>query len=546
LLEVKRVLVRQAYGQGRLLDPTDLTDDALFELLREDDNVRILATEEIEKREYIRAKPTRVEMQKNNVERVTGVEPPKSQATGNGSGNELAPQSEEKQYWQQHEQPLIRNQPPDSTDIVDGFSKGGFTEPEKPLQQASPTNPPGPTVPDYRRWQNMAGLQPQNQDIYDGTPPETGSLPRIGPEGMPGLLSASLSGSAPPGQRSDLPRSDGYGMSGSGGDFPRPEGNGLLPSSYSPTAGNSEFTSWPRSGHPRQRPQGPPEEEDRPAIRHRLNPYAEVPSLYDLYTQDSHRPPQLARFGEDIFRNGTGNVEELPMDLPVGPDYVLGPGDGLSIELWGGIAQHLQRVVDREGRVALPEAGAIQVTGRSLGEVQQLVQSVLRGEFRDVHADVSLGRLRTLRVYVVGDVERPGAYDVSSLSTALNALYQAGGPTARGSLRILRQYRGPRLVGEIDVYDLLLHGVRSGLERLQAGDTILIPPLGAELTVEGMVRRPAVYELSHESNLTEALQLAGGVLSTGTLRHIEVERSWLTKAVPCSSSICRRTTIRKS
>lgn len=268
----------------------------------------------------------------------------------------------------------------------------------------------------------------------------------------------------------------------------------------------------------------PAEEESRPVIRRRANPYAGVPSLYDLYAQVSRRSPVLARFGEDVFRNGTGNFDELPMDLPVGPDYVLGPGDGLSIELWGGVSQHLQRIVDREGRVALPEAGAVQVTGRSLGDVQQLVQSVLRGEFRDVHADVSLARLRTVRVYVVGDVQRPGAYDVSSLSTPLNALYQAGGPTARGSLRILRQYRGQQLVGEIDLYDLLLHGVRSSLERLRAGDTIMVPPLGAELTVEGMVRRPAIYELNHESDLAEALQLAGGVLNTGTLRHIEVER----------------------
>ena len=262
----------------------------------------------------------------------------------------------------------------------------------------------------------------------------------------------------------------------------------------------------------------------QPAIRRRANPYADVPSLYDLYTQISRRSPALERFGEEVFRNGTGNFNQLPMDLPVGPDYVLGPGDGLSIELWGGISERLQRVVDREGRVALPEAGAIQVTGRSLGDVQQLVQGVLRREFRDVHADVSLARLRTVRVYVVGDVARPGAYDVSSLSTPLNALYQAGGPTARGSLRILRVYRGQLLTGEIDLYDLLLHGVRSTLERLQAGDTIMVPPLGAELTIAGMVRRPAIYELNHEANLAEALELAGGVLNTGTLRHIEVER----------------------
>ena len=160
-----------------------------------------------------------------------------------------------------------------------------------------------------------------------------------------------------------------------------------------------------------------------------MNPYAEVPSLFDLYSQVSRRSPVVARFGEDIFRNGTGNLDQLPMDLPVGPDYVLGPGDGLNIELWGGVSQHLQRIVDREGRVALPEAGAVEVNGRNLGDVQQLVQNVLRSEFRDVHADVSLARLRTVRVYVVGDVLRPGAYDISSLSTPLNALYQAGGPT---------------------------------------------------------------------------------------------------------------------
>src|SRR6267154_165970 len=99
-------------------------------------------------------------------------------------------------------------------------------------------------------------------------------------------------------------------------------------------------------------------------------------------------------------------------------------------------------------------------TGRTLGDVQRLVQNVLRTQFRDIQADVSLSRLRTVRVYVVGDVQRPGAYDVSSLSTPLNALYAAGGPTSIGSLRIARHYRGNQLVHEIDLYDFLLHGVQ--------------------------------------------------------------------------------------
>jgi protein involved in polysaccharide export with SLBB domain len=214
----------------------------------------------------------------------------------------------------------------------------------------------------------------------------------------------------------------------------------------------------------------------------------------------------------------------LPMDLPVGPDYVLGPGDSVSINLWGGISQRLRRVVDGEGRIALPEAGFVQVSGRSLGDVQRLVQASLQSQFRDVRADVSLARLRTIRIYVVGDVERAGAYDISSLSTPLNAVFMAGGPTSRGSLRTLRHYRGNQLVQEVDVYDLLLHGIRNGVERLQSGDTVLVPPLGGEITVEGMVRRPAIYEMHGEKNLAEVLELSGGVLTTGTLRHIDVER----------------------
>ena len=531
LLEVKRLLVRKAYEQGRLLDPTDVTDDALFELLREDDNARVLATQEIEKREYVRPKPTRREIERQRIGRLQAGESAKAA----GSGANPAVPSEEEKYWEQHERRSAQPKamvPPglgadsraDDDFSRDGFTKDGFEpEPANP-PDPSPARPVIPASPDSVRRQSLAGLQPQDRDSYTGAPPEAGLLPRIDPEGVPGLLSASLDESG--GNSQKLNSGDASVSSDSAASASRlranPAGQLFASASAPAEAGAGAWNSRPDTRM--QRPAFSPLEEDRPAIRRRANPYAEVPSLYDLYTQISRRSPVLTRFGEDIFRNGTGNFDELPMDLPVGPDYVLGPGDGLSIELWGGISERLQRVVDREGRVALPEAGAVEVTGRSLGDVQQLVQTALRREFHEVHADVSLARLRTVRVYVVGDVLRPGAYDVSSLSTPLNALYQAGGPTSRGSLRILRHYRGPRLIGQLDLYDLLLHGVRSTLERLQAGDTIMVPPLGAELTVEGMVRRPAIYELNHEANLAEALELAGGVLTTGTLRHIEVER----------------------
>jgi len=260
------------------------------------------------------------------------------------------------------------------------------------------------------------------------------------------------------------------------------------------------------------------------AMLRQPNPYIDVPSLYDMYLQASPQPPSPGRFGMQVFENGPRNEQMIPFDLPVGPDYVVGPGDSLTINLWGGVSQQLLRTVDKEGRVSLPEAGSVLVAGKSLAEVQETVQKTLRSQFRDVSADVSLARLRTIRVYVVGDVERPGAYDISSLSTPLNALFAAGGPTPQGSLRIVDHNRGDQTVQAVDVYDLLLHGVKTNIERLENGDTVLIPPIGPEVTVEGMVRRPAIYELHNEKSLANVLTLAGGLLPTATLRHIEVQR----------------------
>ena len=217
-----------------------------------------------------------------------------------------------------------------------------------------------------------------------------------------------------------------------------------------------------------------------PTLVRTPSPYSDIPSLYDMYQQGYPRDPHLQRFAVAVFRENARsnrNSESLPMDLPVGPDYVLGPGDGVTINLWGSASRRLFRTVDSEGRLTLPEAGPILVSGRTLGQVQEDVQHVLRTQFRDVSADVSLTRLRTVRVYVVGDVQHPGAYDISSLSTPLNALFAAGGPTAAGSSRLARHFRGNKLVEEVDLYDLLIRGVRSDMLRLQSGDTLLVPPL---------------------------------------------------------------------
>jgi protein involved in polysaccharide export with SLBB domain len=559
LLQVKKALVRKAFEQGRILDPNDLTDDALFRLLREDQNVRVIATREIEDRSYVRAKPTREELARNMpCQRPTSIAnealaKQQQAAPAAGSADTKRIQSQEEAYWLKHEGDLdcyltqylpygtaqSLSEQPQSTQspLQQQYPRGQYPQQQYPKQQypqqsspqqqyPSETPPQGPSV-DYNRQLEMT--QMQSGDYY-GMDNDESEMASIQPDELPSLLSTGQSGMGSPLSKKGMlggSGTSGLGMSGAGISALGGSGGSLL-GSLGRENSAAELGSQQSRFENQRRPEFPsyrrPKLPEQPMLRHRPNPYADIPSLYDLYAQYSRRSPKLERFGEDVFRNGTGNVDELPMDLPAGPDYVVGSGDGLTINLSGGISQRLQRVVDREGRIVLPEVGGVEVSGRSLGDVQHLVQTVLRGQFRGVDADVSLSRIRTVRVYVVGDVERPGAYDVSSLSTPLNALYLAGGPTSGGSLRLLDHYRGKQLVERVDGYDLLLHGVTGNMQRLEAGDTVEVPPLSGEVTVEGMVRRPAIYEMNGENSLAEVLQLAGGVLPTGTLRHVDVER----------------------
>jgi len=511
LLQVKKALVRKAYDQGRLLDPADLTDEALFMLLREDDNVRILATKEIEDRSYIRPKPNTKELARDNrnMLRVPS-RTNQNDDQGNQSGTpglRQAGQSQEDQYWSRRE--LMPA--PSSQDAP------GSVKVPNPLDYP-PTETLRPPANPARQLNRTSVDSPGDfSDIGVSRVTSNAEFTRVRPEEMPELLKASAASSL-----------GDTGIAGNAQFATMPDVQRALPQLGNdvPTSDQNTKPSERASLNAPRRPLPPLADPTlaQPPIRHHANPYANVPSLYDLYSQVARRSPVLERFGADVFRAGTGNLDQLPMDLPVGPDYVLGPGDGLNLELWGSVSQRLQRVVDRQGQVALPEAGPVLVSGRTLGEVQRVMQGVMRTQFRDVDVDVSLSRLRTLRVYVVGDVQSPGAYDISSLSTPLNALYAAGGPSAGGSLRRLEHYRGKQLVQVIDTYDLLLHGVSGDLQHLQAGDIIKIPPIGPEVTVEGMVRRPAIYELSDKASLADVLELAGGVLPSGALRHIDVER----------------------
>lgn len=263
---------------------------------------------------------------------------------------------------------------------------------------------------------------------------------------------------------------------------------------------------------------------DEPQVLRQPAPY-NLMSLRDLYAQIPDSAEPLKRFGSEVFtRHDRAVAGSVPLDVPIGPDYVLGPGDGLIIDLWGGITQTVSRTVAADGHVALLEAGDVQVAGMTLERAQQLIQEMLKKQYRDAQVSVTLSRLRTIRVYVVGDVQRPGAYEISSLASPLSALYAAGGPTATGSLRILKHYRGKELLATIDLYDFLLHGVRAGDDRLQRGDTLVVPAAGPQVAVWGAVRRPAIYELDGDSSLAALFEDAGGMTVAASPQHITIER----------------------
>jgi protein involved in polysaccharide export with SLBB domain len=270
---------------------------------------------------------------------------------------------------------------------------------------------------------------------------------------------------------------------------------------------------------------------DQPQVLRRPTPY-NLQSMRDLYVQVPTFAEPLKRFGSDVFvtRDSASSTRaglassSPPLDIPVRPDYVVGPGDSLTINLWGGVTETLNRVIDREGRVMLPETGEVQVAGLTLESAQAVIEGALKPQFRNAHVAITVSRLRTVRIYVVGDVQRPGAYDISSLSSPLGALYAAGGPTAIGSLRVLQHLRDGKQIGEVDLYDFLLHGVQHLDDRLVDGDTLLVPAAGPQVAVSGAVKRPAIYELLHEKTLAALLAEAGGATAAAALGHITIER----------------------
>ncbi len=233
----------------------------------------------------------------------------------------------------------------------------------------------------------------------------------------------------------------------------------------------------------------------------------------------------LPIYGAKLFRNPPSTFAPLDM-VPVTPEYVVGPGDELLIQMWGQVTLNGRFTVDRAGNVYIPQVGTIRVAGLSFGQMQAYLKGQVGKVFRNFDLNVNMGQLRSIQVFVVGQAQRPGSYTISSLSTLINALFVTGGPTPQGSLRHIQLKRGDKVVVDFDLYDLLERGDKSNDVQLLPGDVIYIPPVGPQVAVAGNVKTPAIYELRSAATSTvgDVIALAAGVTNVASIDSVRLER----------------------
>ena len=231
----------------------------------------------------------------------------------------------------------------------------------------------------------------------------------------------------------------------------------------------------------------------------------------------------LRQFGYNIFETTVGFV--APSNIPVPEDYLLGPGDEVVINLWGPFEKEYRETIDRDGNLFLSELGKIGLGRKTFSEARKNLKERLNRCYKNTRIDIGLGKIRTIKIFVIGEVKRPGSYQVSGLSNLLNALYLAGGPTKNGSLRKIIVMREGKRKTSFDLYPFLLSGDTESVTRAMAdGDTIFVPPIGSVAAICGEVKRPAIYELKEKTSLKNLINVAGGFLPSASLVRIQIER----------------------
>ena len=267
-----------------------------------------------------------------------------------------------------------------------------------------------------------------------------------------------------------------------------------------------------------------------PKAAEELGPPPEAVNVYRDASAAPRGPAGLEYFGYGIFKQVPAAFEPSAVG-PVDPGYLLGAGDVLRLTVWGQAEFQYELEVDREGRVFIPNVGQVFALGTPLNQLQQKFKLVLSKYYSGLATspqrtfmDVTITKLRPLRVFVMGEVKQPGGYTISSYATVFNALYAVGGPLVRGSLRDVRVIRDNQVVANVDLYDYLLRGDKTSDVRLQNNDIIFIPTRGRTVSIRGEIRRPGIYELKGKEDLRSLIDFSGGLLTAAYLDNAQIDR----------------------
>jgi len=231
----------------------------------------------------------------------------------------------------------------------------------------------------------------------------------------------------------------------------------------------------------------------------------------------------LSQYGYSFFAKGSHAFEPM-INVPVGSDYVIGPGDSFTINLWGNTEDAYKVTVTRDGNITLPRLGTLNVNSLTFAELKDLLGNKFKEYYPNFEMNVTMDSLRTIEIFMVGEANNPGTYSVSSLSTIITALYATGGPSKNGSIRNIKLIRNNKTVSTLDLYDFFIKGVKDNDMRLQAGDTIFIPMIEPVIGIAGYVKRPAIYEMKGTQTVGDVIDMAGGVLPISYLQNVVIER----------------------
>ncbi|ACF14513.1 polysaccharide export protein [Chloroherpeton thalassium ATCC 35110] len=233
---------------------------------------------------------------------------------------------------------------------------------------------------------------------------------------------------------------------------------------------------------------------------------------------------RLVQFGYDLFDNISFNVNQSYVDIPVPASYVLGPGDVIKIQLYGNKNTTYSLKVSRSGMISIPEIGPISIAGQSFQNVEEKLEKLIASQMIGVQSDITMGKLRSINIYVLGNAMKPGAYMVNSLTTMFDALFVCGGIKPIGTLRNVQLKRNGNTIVTMDIYSFLMNGDNKKDIRLLPGDVIFIPAIGRTAGISGEVKRPAIYELTKNETVQNLINYAGGFLPTAFPGKAQVEK----------------------